>query len=233
MQFSKHPVTRHHMAVSEEVLSHPAHCFPSKSCFSSFSNTLIPWGFWHPPSTDSWTPQQSFWVCKWEWAQNMHSWRVARWQRCYHCQAHTKERCPNAFHSPSSFQVLGDKERDFFTAPCKPFQTPWPHTGKHPLLWARKGKKCYLFPYQVLIAARMPEAMQALTGNLGFTRLLLKGLELTQQGTPICQQQHLFLCSQMVSSPEENSGDMWEGKKKCQVYSYSLGLSPKSNWKEN
>lgn len=68
--------------------------------------------------------------------------------------------------------------------------------------------------------------MQALTGNLGFTRLLLKGLELTQQGTPICQQQHLFLCSQMVSSPEENPGDMWEGKKNAKSIVTASGYPP-------
>lgn len=127
-------------------------------------------------------------------------------------RAHTKQHCSSAFYSPSFFLVLGDKETYFFTASWQAFPNSVTTHSETSIIKGQKGQKMLSIPHQVLIATQMPEAMQALTGNLDFTRLLLKSLEPTQQGTPICQQQHLFLWSQMVSSPEENPGDMWEEK---------------------
>lgn len=89
-----------------------------------------------------------------------------------------------------------------------------------------RAAKSYLSPSRCL-HTQLPGAMQTLTGNLGFTWLSLKILEPTQQRTPMCQQEHFFLWSRMVSIPEENPGDMWEEK--------LLSLSPSQKWngKEN
>lgn len=92
-------------------------------------------------------------------------------------RAHTRKCCSSILHSPTLFLTLWDKERYSVTALWQVFPNSVTTHREPSIIPGQKGQKLLSTPYQVLIATRMPEAMQALTGSLGLTWLLLKSME--------------------------------------------------------